>query len=190
VAAEQTVTLTVTRDTVVGGETWFLIEPSLSFGHCVFGQSAWYANREDGLYRWRDEEEPQLAYGIGLEPNDVFLDTEIVEARYLGSGPVQLASGATAIGQEYRRLWKRLEFNAETRGPISPQPVTHEALSSEFGPLALEVSYARQSPDGAAGAGESAFQPASLVRYERVPEPATVEARAPVTSPNEGIAVR
>ncbi len=186
---DQTVTLAVTRDTVAMGETWFLVEPSLSgFGHCVFGRAAWYTNREDGLYRWLVGTDPELVYGVGLEPGDVFLDTDAFEARYLGGGTVELASGATTAAREYRRLWKRLDLNAEARGPISPQPATHEALSSELGPLALEVSYVRRSPEGAAG--EASFQPISLVRYERVPGPAAAEARRPDAPAPDGIAVR
>lgn len=186
---DQTVTLAVTRDTVAMGETWFLVEPSISgFGHCVFGRAAWYTNREDGLYRWLVGAEPELVYGVGLEPSAVFLDTDVVEARYLGGGTVELASGAAAAAREYRRLWKRLDLNAEARGPISPQPATHEALSSELGPLALEVSYVRRSP--ASAAGEASFQPIGLVRYEWVPEAATTEARRTGGAPAPGIAVR
>ncbi len=184
---EHIATLTVSRDTLIDGETWFQINSTpISFTHCVFGEGIWFTNREDGLYRWGGTVfEPELAYGTGLTPSDVFFDTDAVEARYVGNGPVQLTSGATTTAREYSRLWKRFELNHQVRGPISPQAATYDALSSEFGPIALEILYVSYSDEA-----EDEFQPRVVAHYEQVPEPATAEARASVTVSDEGIAVR
>ena len=185
---ERVVTLAVTRDTVFADETWYLVEPSQGLNHCVFGRAAWYANREDGLYRRFSDTEPELAYAIGLEPNDVFLDTETVEARYLGEGTVESEPGV-ATARAYQRLWKRLELNTEVRGPIAPRPVSYDALSPDRGPLVLEISYVAPS-DEAAGETEGSYRPVSLVRYELVtPTESTARARAEAEAP-AGIAVR
>lgn len=189
---EHVVSLAVSRDTLINGETWFQIDSTpFTFFHSIFGEGMWFTNRTDGLYRWGGTVfEPELAYGTNLSESEVFFDTDAVEARYLGDGPVQLESGATATARAYHRLWKRYELNDQTRGPISPQAATYDALSSELGPLALEVLYVRYAVEAEEGEGEDEFQPLIVTRYERVPEPATAEARMGKTAPVDGFAVR
>ena len=156
--AASPVTLTVTRDTTVADEAWYRIEPSRRFSHCVFGEAAWYANRADGLYRWTESPaDAERVYGV--VEGDAFLDTPVVLAVLtdddatldLGTGPVP--------ARQYDRTWRRLEFNAEINGPIDPTVTTTDLLSSERGPLALEVSFVRQAEGGT-------FRPSGVLRYE------------------------
>ena len=73
------VTLGVVHDTVIDRETWALIEPMggvVGFGHCLFGQPAWYANRDDGMYRWQGSvERTEHVFAVGTEPGVPFLET-------------------------------------------------------------------------------------------------------------------
>lgn len=155
--------ITVTRDTVIAGETWALIEPDGSFGHCVFGHSAWYANRPDGLYRWRDSvADAERVYGIGVAEGDVFLDTPIVTAILTDDDAVYALPTGPVVARQYDRTWRQLEFNETIRGPIDPNAASRDYLSPELGPVALEVSYARQKSEGQ-------FAPASTIRYELAP---------------------
>ncbi|MEM1043523.1 MAG: hypothetical protein AAGI91_12950 [Bacteroidota bacterium] len=69
---EQTAdTLTVVRDTVLAGETWFRIEGTLGSASIPDG---WYANREDGVWKWNDLEndEAYLIYQFPADEGDAY----------------------------------------------------------------------------------------------------------------------
>ena len=157
----QTFTLRATRDPVVAGETWVRIEtvsdgPDLQ--HCVFGRPAWFTNRTDGLYRWKESPaDAELAYGVGVTPGVPFLDTDAVAAVLVDDGAHE--EGVQA--RVYERTWRRLEFNDDVQGPIAPTVRTLDVLSPTEGPLALEVQYVRQS-DSPTG-----FVPSSTIGYRR-----------------------
>jgi len=161
-AEARTHTLRATRDTLISDETWVLIQsvsdgPAL--GHCVFGRPAWFTNRADGLYRWTESPaDAELVYGVGVAPGVPFLDTDVVSAVLIDADG--LVEGVPA--RVYERTWRRLEFNAETRGPIDPTARTVDALSPTEGPLALEIQYV--TGDGAPGS----FVPSSTVGFARV----------------------
>ena len=153
-ASGRSAVLAVTRDTTVSDETWYRIEPSRGFAHCVFGQAAWYANRADGLYRWTTS--PADAERVyGLTEGEAFLDTPVVLAVLVDEDAALDAGPA----RRYERTWRRLEFDSEIRGSIEPTMATTDFLSSERGPLALEVHFVRQTGDGR-------FQPSTTLRYE------------------------
>lgn len=158
----QTRVLAVTRDTVIAGETWVLIKPDVPFGHCLFGNSAWYANRSDGLYRWRGSvDNAERVYGIGAD-GDVFLDTPEVTAVLTDTDAAYMLPTGTVVTRQYDRTWHRFEFNAAVRGPITPSGASRDYLSPELGLVALEVVYFSQRSEGQ-------FTPSATIRYELAP---------------------
>ena len=156
--------LTIPRDTVVAGETWFLVESTAD--HCVFTRrGGWFANRADGLYRLQVGPEgtadAERVYAIGVPDGTPFLTTNIVTAVLTDDdATADLPSGPATVRQ-YDRTWKRLVINPVVRGPIDPMPVTQDLFSPERGPVALEVSYVRFGT-----ITDSTFTPVSLVRYD------------------------
>ncbi|WP_412060684.1 hypothetical protein [Rubrivirga sp. IMCC45206] len=158
-------TLRATRDTVVDGETWVRIEAVTdvpdgpTFFHCVFGDPAWYANREGGLARWTETPaDAQIVYAVGVTPGVPFLDDDRFTAALVDDD-------ARALGlpvRTYARTWRRVDLNAEVRGPIAPTGRTVDALSPSRGPIVLESQFVSSEDGGAT------FVPTSTVGYRRV----------------------
>ena len=163
-------TLSVTRDTLVAGETWFRIEASPGLLHCVFSDSAWFANREDGLYRWQTTPEAaERVYATGVAEGVPFLTTDIVAAVLVDDDATAVLPSGPVPVRQYERTWQRLEVNRSIQGPIDPRPTTRDALSPTLGPVALQVSYVRAVSDG--------FEPLALVQFEVAPAETGASAR-------------
>ncbi|WP_420456700.1 hypothetical protein [Rubrivirga sp.] len=182
--------LAITRDTVVAGERWVLIETTRGLAHCVFDGFSWFTNREDGLYRWRTTpEEAERVYAIGVDEGVPFFETDVVSAALVDDDASFELPTKTVAVRQYDRTWKRIEFSASVRGPIDPMPVTRDQLSSTLGPVALEISLVSLK----SGSGEDAvYRPAAVLHYELTDAavPATAEGARRAAETSEGIAVR
>ncbi|WP_412070060.1 hypothetical protein [Rubrivirga sp. IMCC43871] len=149
-ASDTQYTLRATRDTVVAGETWVRIEAPRGFSHCVFEPSAWYANRQDGLYRWRSSPaDAELVYAVTAAEGAPFLVTDVVSATLVDENAQVGVAGTTIPARVYARTWRRVEFSAEVRGPIVPTAETRDALSPSAGPVVLELIYVNHAGDDA-----------------------------------------
>ena len=162
--ADRSVTLAVTRDTVVAGERWFRIEASRPLPHCVFDGAGWFANRPDGLYRWTTSpDSAEVVYASGVEPGEPFIETPVVVATLDAERVVYALPRGPLPATKYGRTWRRLEFNDEVRGPIRPTAHTTDYLSSTEGLVALEASYVRYSREA-----DGEFTPSGTAGYELV----------------------
>ena len=162
--ADRTVTLAVTRDTVVAGERWFRIEASRPLPHCVFDGAGWFANRPGGLYRWTTSpDSAEVVYASDVEPGEPFIETPVVVATLDAERATYALPRGPVTAAKYGRTWRRIEFSDEIRGPIRPTSHTTDYLSSTEGLVALEASYVRHSQEA-----EGEFAPAGTTGYELV----------------------
>lgn len=179
----QTHTIAVSRDTVVAGETWYRIDSSRGLLHSVFGESAWYANREDGLYRWTaSPADAALEYAVGVPDGEPFRETDTFRAVLLDDETTATVGDETVRARLYQRSWFRLDIDETARGPIEPAATSRDVLSPEAGIVSLEVAYAEraEAPD--------TFRPLTTVRFERTSGSAGDDEARRATTP--GIALR
>lgn len=158
--AGRALTLTVARDTVVAGETWYFVETTGPAGHSVFDGASWFANRGGGLYRWQESpEDAERVYAIGVPEGEPFLVTPLLTA-VLTDDDAQVEVGSeTVVARQYDRTFRRLEFSETVRGPIDPNAASRDQLSPTEGPVTLEIAYVRQVAEGQ-------FAPVMRVAYE------------------------
>jgi hypothetical protein len=162
-----TVTLTVTRDSLIDGERWFHIESSRpsGLGHPVFCRTnaEWYANRDGGLYRLTPGEEPELVLSSNAEPGVPFIDTPEVAVVLADPEAVYELPGLGAVeARAFERTQRRVSPGSLPEGPVEPNLRSVDYLSSAVGFVALDLPYITL------GAEEGTYQPSAVRRYELV----------------------
>lgn len=163
-----TVTLTVTRDTLINDERWFRIEASRPYGlaHPAFCRTneEWYANRDGGLYRLVPGEEPELLLSADAEPGVPFIDTPEVAVALLDPAAVyELPELGAVEARSYERTQRRVNGPGSLPdGPVEPNLRSVDHLSAEAGFVALDTPYV------GTGSEEGTYRPAAIQRWELV----------------------
>ena len=152
-------TLTIVRDSVVAGETWYFLDASHEFTCCKL--LGWLVNRPDGVHHIDDEGQASLLFSPATSSDAPFYTTE----RFTRTTGMPFVREIVGIGsvevQPTYEAWHHISVpGADGLTAISPVAVEAHHVSAEVGFVQIDQTYVTRKQDDS-----GRFTPTLLHRY-------------------------